>query len=124
VTLDELWFDFFADHEHIWLAPEELVSDREWHTIQSPKLMITVVLNPSGFHVVSVFPNGLKFNTGYYTREILQEIKNWREPQGVGSARKLIVHADNARSHTAKLSMDFLEANDMRKLPIRSIHLT
>jgi hypothetical protein len=124
VTLDELWFDFFADHEHIWFASEKPLSNRELHMLQSPKLMITIIWNPSGFHVVSAFPNGLKFNTGYYTREILQEIKNWREPQGVGSARKLIVHADNARSHTAKLLMDFLEANNMRKLLIRRIHLT
>jgi hypothetical protein len=124
VTLDESWFEFSMNHERIWFAREEPVPDRERYIIQSQKIMITIIWNPNGFHVVTALPTGLKFNTGYYTREILQEIKNWREPQGVCNARKLIVHADNVRSHTAKLSMDFLAANNMRKLPIRCIHLT
>jgi hypothetical protein len=48
-------------------------------------------------------------------RNLTREIKNWRELQGVGSARKLSVQADNAGPHTAKLSMDCLQPNNMRK---------
>jgi histone-lysine N-methyltransferase SETMAR len=117
VTLDESWFYFSTDHERIWLAPGEKVPDRERHMIQCPKMTITIVWNPSGFHIVTALPKGLKFNACYYTREILQEIKNWREQQGVGGGRKLCVYSDNARLHTAKLSMDFLNANGMKKAP-------
>jgi hypothetical protein len=60
---------------------------------------------------------GVKFNARYHTREILQEIKNWRQLEGVGRARKLSVHADNARPSMTKLSMDFFEANNMRRVP-------
>jgi hypothetical protein len=71
VTLDEPWFYLSPDDECIWLALEESMPNREWHMIQSPKLMIiTVIWNPSGFHIATAFPKGLKFNTGYYTREI------------------------------------------------------
>jgi hypothetical protein len=80
-------------------------------------MLITIVWNPSGFCIVTALPKGLKFNACYDTREILQEIKNWREQQGVGDDRILSVHSDNARPHTAKLSMDFLNANGMRKAP-------
>jgi histone-lysine N-methyltransferase SETMAR len=80
-------------------------------------MLMTIVWNPSGFHNVTALPKGLKFNACYYAREILQEIKNWREQQGVGDGRILSVHSDNARRHTAKLSMDFLNANGMKKAP-------
>jgi hypothetical protein len=100
--LNESWFDFSTTHERIWLAPGELVPDREWHMIWSFKLMITVAWNPSGFHVVTVLPNGTKFNTGYYTTKMLHSLKDWREKQGVGSARKLSVYADNVRPYMVK----------------------
>jgi hypothetical protein len=61
----------------------------------APKLTITVIWMLSGFHVVTALPKRRKFNAGYSTREILQKIKNWQEPQRVGSAGKLNVHADN-----------------------------
>jgi hypothetical protein len=60
---------------------------------------------------VTALPKGIKFNVGYYTTEILEIIKNWWKGQGACSTRKLIVHADNARPHTTKLSMYFMDAN-------------
>jgi hypothetical protein len=50
------------DHERTWLGPEEPVPDTEQLMIQSPKLMITIVWNPSGFHVVIALPQRLKFD--------------------------------------------------------------
>jgi hypothetical protein len=79
--------------------------------------MLTVAWNPSGFHVLAARPRGLKFNAGYYTTEILERIKNWLKGQGAGSTRKLIVPADNTQPHTAKLSMDFMDANRMTRAP-------
>jgi hypothetical protein len=37
------------------------------------------------------------------------------EGQRAGSTRKLIVHADNLRPHTARLSIDFMNANRMTR---------
>jgi hypothetical protein len=79
--------------------------------------MLTVAWNPSGFHVLTTLPRGLKFNAGYYTTEMLERIKNWLKGQGAGSTRKMIVHADNTKPHTAKLSMDFMDANRMTQAP-------
>jgi hypothetical protein len=44
---------------------------------------------------------------------MLERIKNWWKGQGGGSTRKLIIHADNARPHTAKSLMDFMDTNRM-----------
>jgi hypothetical protein len=43
VTLDELWIYLFSEHDLVWTAPGEIVVDRERHTVQSPKFMLTVV---------------------------------------------------------------------------------
>jgi hypothetical protein len=51
------------------------------------------------------------------TTERLERIKNWWKEQGSGITRKLIVHTDNARPHTAKSSMDFMNAKRMTRVP-------
>jgi histone-lysine N-methyltransferase SETMAR len=79
--------------------------------IQSPKLMTIVVWNPSGLHLVSALPKGLKFNAGYYIRKGLSGIKNWLGQQRVGSARRLGIHADDVIPHASKRLTDFLDAN-------------
>jgi hypothetical protein len=43
ITLDESWIYLFSEHDLIWTAPGEIVADREWHTVQSPKFILTVV---------------------------------------------------------------------------------
>jgi hypothetical protein len=51
VTVNESWIYLFSEHDLMWTAPGEIVVDRERHTVQSPKFMLTVVWNPIGFHV-------------------------------------------------------------------------
>jgi hypothetical protein len=103
VTLDASWFYLRTDHERIWLAADEPVPDRERHMSEGPALMITVVCHRRGFHVVRALPKEPKFNAGDDAREIFQEIKNWRERQGVGIAQQSSMHADSARPHPAQL---------------------
>jgi hypothetical protein len=118
LTLDESWFYLPRDNERIWLTLEQPVPDRERDVTESPELMLTIAWNPSRAHVVAAFSKGLKSNAGYYTytTKILERIKNWWKGPGAGSARKWNVHADNARHHTAKLSMDFMDANRMTRV--------
>jgi hypothetical protein len=58
VTLDELWIDLFSKHDLTWTAPGESVVDRDRHTVQLPKFMLTIVWNPTGFHVPKILPKG------------------------------------------------------------------
>jgi hypothetical protein len=46
-----LFIYLFSEHDLMWTAPGEIVVDREWRTVQSPKFMLMVVWNPIGFHV-------------------------------------------------------------------------
>jgi hypothetical protein len=117
ITLDETWFYYCTDHELISLAPGETVPKRGQHIIQSRKTMVTIAWNTNGFHVLADLPKGVKINATDYTTEILPHILEWRRTHGTVSNRKLIVHADNARPHTARSSTDFLEANGMKRAP-------
>jgi hypothetical protein len=117
VTLDESWIYLLNEHNLMWTAPGEIVVDRERHTVQSPKSMLTVVCNPIGFHVLKALPKGRKFNAQYYTNYILGAISDWKR-QTVGTRpNKLWIHSDNARPHTAKISRDSIDLNRMKQAP-------
>jgi hypothetical protein len=58
----------------IWLPDGDEVPDQEKHMIQSPKLMLTLVWNPHGFHVAEAMPKGEIFTAASYIRNILVEI--------------------------------------------------
>jgi histone-lysine N-methyltransferase SETMAR len=60
---------------------------------------------------------GRKFNTGYYIAEILEPLSQWRSIEAAENERKLLVHADRARSHTAKLSTQYFNENRMKLAP-------
>jgi hypothetical protein len=97
--------------------PQELppMPDRESHVIQSRKLMIRIDYVCSGLHAVTALSKGTRFNARHSITEILQRINRWCEIQGVARARRLNVHADHPKSHTARVLMSLTEGNMMRK---------
>jgi hypothetical protein len=117
VTLDEPCIYLFSEHDLMWTTPGEIVVDRERHTVQSPKFLLTVVSNPIGLHVLKSLPKGRKFSAQYYTNDILVAISDWRRQTGVTRPNKLWVHSDNARPHTAKMSRDYIGLNRMKQAP-------
>jgi hypothetical protein len=77
VTLNESWSYYCTHYESIWLRPGAKVSERTRVTVQREKLMVTMVWNPTGFHVICVLPKGCKFNNSYYQSEILEPFSEW-----------------------------------------------
>jgi hypothetical protein len=69
--------------------------------------MVMIAWNPRGFHLITVLENGRKLNTGYYVGDILEPLSQWRSIEAASNERKLLVHADNARRHTDKLSPQY-----------------
>jgi hypothetical protein len=45
---------------------------------------------------------------------MLGPLSQWRSIEAAGNKRKLLVHADNERPHTAKLSTQYLNENRMK----------
>jgi hypothetical protein len=129
VTLDESWIYLFSEHDLMWITPGEIVVDRERHTIQSPKFMLTchlVVWNPIGFHVpCSESPlEGAQIQCTilyYYINDILVAISDWRRQTRGTRPNKLWLRSDNARPYTAKMSRDYTSLNRMKQAPHRPI---
>jgi histone-lysine N-methyltransferase SETMAR len=107
----------FSEHDLMWAAAGEIVVDRERHTVQSPKFMLTVVWNPIGFHVLKALPKRRKFNAQYHTNDILIVISDWRQQTGGTRPNKLWVHSDKAQPHIAKMSRHYIGLNQMKQAP-------
>jgi hypothetical protein len=114
ITLDEFWFYFATDHGRIWLPEGTEAPERERITIQSRKIMVTIVWNPTGLYQIVALPKGMKFNADYYISQILDPLAEWRRSQVAGPDRRLHVHVDNAHPRTAKKVTEFLAGNGMK----------
>jgi histone-lysine N-methyltransferase SETMAR len=79
--------------------------------------MLTIVWNFGGFHVINVQPKGFKLNASFPVIQILVLISDWCRTQVGRTNRKLWVHADNARPHTATVTPQFMQQNAMRRAP-------
>jgi hypothetical protein len=86
VTLDMYWFYLSTDYEFVWLPRDEKVPERERHTIQSKKCMLTIVWNPRGLHLIKVLEKGCKFKAGYYIAEILELLSPWRSMEAAATS--------------------------------------
>jgi hypothetical protein len=98
ITLDEPWFYLSTYHGQIWIRVEESPLRNRGMPIQNPKMMVTIAWNPLEFHLLVALPKGNTFNAEYYGVNILTELL-LLGPQV--DARRFIIHADNARLHTA-----------------------
>jgi histone-lysine N-methyltransferase SETMAR len=78
------------------------------------KMMVTIVWNSHSFHLVDELPKGQKFNASYYIDNILQSIL---ENRSTGPGSGLIIHADNARHHTAQRTLKFCRENRLEIPP-------
>jgi histone-lysine N-methyltransferase SETMAR len=67
--------------------------------------------------LIKVFEKDGKFNAGYYIAEIIEPLSQWRSIEAADNERKLLVHADNARLHTAKLPTQYFNENRMKSAP-------
>jgi hypothetical protein len=59
-------------------------------------------------------PNYSKFNACHYVSTILQSLADYRVGEVEAIDRELIVHADNAQFHMAKVSLASIEQNEMK----------
>jgi hypothetical protein len=114
VTLDERWFYFLQDFERQRLPHDERLADRSGSMVSSSKVVLAVVRNTEGFHVVDLLPKGASCDTRYYCEDIISEILR---ACPVDSNRRLVIYVDDARPHTSKRTREFMERNNRRGAP-------
>jgi hypothetical protein len=84
--------------------------------IRDRQMMVTIVWNPQGFHVVDALPKAEKFNASFYIDIIPQRVL---ESCSTGPGPGLIIHAHNARPHTAQKTLTFCRENNLEMAPHR-----
>jgi hypothetical protein len=57
----------------------------------------------------------LRYVTLRHVTDILVPLLEWRESQIGGNDRKLIIHADSTHPHTARVALEFLKQNGMKR---------
>jgi hypothetical protein len=72
--------------------------------IKDAKMMVMIVWNRYGFHLIDALPKGSIFNAIYYVNIILQPLLDGRTS---GPGPSLRIHADNTRPHTAGKILKF-----------------
>jgi hypothetical protein len=111
ITLDESWFYLSTDPKQVWLRVEAQPPERLRHTIEDPRIMVTIAWNPLGFHLLDALPKGSTFNAEYYRVNILTELLPLRpqvDRRGIG------IYADGGKPHTARKCRPFCEENRPR----------
>jgi hypothetical protein len=73
----------------------------------SEKVTPTIVWNPTVFQWIDFLSQRAEFNGTHYVTNIFCQLAVWRDTQVGKTDRKLIIHSDNARPHTAKKTLDF-----------------
>jgi hypothetical protein len=116
VTLDESWFYLSTDYEFVWLPQDEKFV-KENSKQFNREIHVHNRLEPAWVPLDQDSRKSRKFNAGYYIVEILGPLSQWRSREAAGNERKLLVYADNARPHTAKLSTQYLNKNRMKSAP-------
>jgi hypothetical protein len=77
-------------------------------------------MNPLKFPLILALPKGRTFNAEYYRDNILATLTQL-QPEDDG--RKFVVHADNAKAHTAQKYRTFAKKMDCGSLSIHPTHL-
>ena len=79
--------------------------------------MLTVFWNPEGFLVVDLLPEGMHFNSEYFINNILEKIFQIIAERRAECHRKVTLHFDNARPHTARKVTQYMGVRHMKRAP-------
>lgn len=106
LTGDQSWFTLSYSANGMWLESDEYPTKYVKDSIGSEKIMLTVIWNPFGFHIIDFLPEGTSFNSSYFIEHILTPLESkkcqiWNQSHN----RKLHLHLDNSRIHNSKISL-------------------
>jgi histone-lysine N-methyltransferase SETMAR len=114
MTLDKSWFYLWTGHEIIWIQACQQPPERVKHMIGDRTMIVIIVWNPEGSHLVDALPKGQKLNANYYIDRVLQ---SFLPSRSIGRGLGLIIHAENARPHTARKTFKFWRENRLEMAP-------
>ena len=79
--------------------------------------MLSVFWNPDGFLIIDLLPDDLRFTSEYFINNILEKIYEATTPLREKEHRKITLHFDNARPHTAMKVVEYMNLHNMKRDP-------
>jgi hypothetical protein len=71
-------------------------------TVQSRKMMLTIIWNPTGFYQIVALPKGMKFNTDSYIFHLLDPFAEWQRSQTSHICQFVDIGLASLLKHTMK----------------------
>jgi len=105
VTGDEAWFFLDNPVDGQWASSIDEVKKNVNRTIQSKKVMLTILWGIEGFYVVEALANKQKFDSDYFTSLLVKLKKNLHSMRRSKSMKKVYLHLDNAKVHTSRATV-------------------
>ena len=97
-----------------WVRGDERPAQIPRPDFRKPKVMYTIFFNSSGIVLQIPSENGKTVNATFFTEKVLPNlIKNVEELRLKAKMRGIKLLIDNASSHTAKLTKNFLESEGL-----------
>lgn len=117
LTGDESWFYLSYEHERMWVESGDEPQTRSKKMIGDEKVLVSVFWNPNGFALVDELPKGVTFTTDYFINNILEKLTKRGTAFPDRDGKRLNLHFDNARPHTADKTIQYMELNGLKKVP-------
>jgi DNA-binding MarR family transcriptional regulator len=76
LTGSKSWFFYYTEQGSTWLPLDVEAPEVAQRLINTPKVMVTVFVHPTGLHVFDCLPEERSFNTAYFIDHILSKLKN------------------------------------------------
>lgn len=117
ITGDESWFYLDYSPRTLWTISNDNIPTRVEKCIGAKKYMLTIMWSKSRFYVVELLEPDQKFNSEYFIGKILKLLLLEFDKNHHNRKKPILLHVDNARPHNSKSANDFLNQNNIIRLP-------
>jgi len=117
ITGDQAWFYFDNPAEEQWAASPEDVQRNASRTLQSKKVMVTILWGLDGYYIVEALPVGQQYNSIYFAKLLHKLRDHLNKRKGFKRYKLLYLHLDNAKVHRSHYTIEKAEELGFEMLP-------
>ena len=102
----------------MWTLEKAGVTEKPRLTIQTAKLLFTILWSARWFHVVDCLPDGATMNSTYFVDNVLKKTPAVFFPFGrTERSPTLTLHLDNCSLHRSLMTQNVMGGNGMQSVP-------
>ena len=117
ITCDESWFFLTYYYDSKWCREDEEAPISGKRLMNDEKIMIFSAFSVSGIVYIDALPTNTTFNSTYMCNHILPELTaKAKESAAKKTKHSLILHFDNAKPHTSKMTTQKISELHWKKL--------